>query len=214
MSRSRGASAAGLWLALLALAGCAGPVVRAQSVDTVPGALSRVAVVPFGAAPRIVIAPEPESVSVLEAADRVGRFVTEALEAEGVDVVPPSDVLLAFEAQGIVVPRADAPVLAARAAEEFGATAVLLGTVHRYVERLGESVGARRPPSVSFELRLHAAPGAELLWKGRVDETQHAMTANIFRALGYPGRGTRWLSVAELTRWAAGHAADSLTDLP
>jgi len=216
LRRARASLPAGALLAaaLLGGAGCAGPVVKEQRVKVVPGALARVAVAPFVAAPRIVLAPEPEGPTPLETADLVGRFVSEALEAEGVEVVPPSDVQRLFEAQGALVPHAQPTLLAVRAAEEFGATAVLLGTVHRYVERRGESLGALRPPSVSFELALHRAPSGELLWKGRVDETQHALTANVSRALDYPGAGTRWLTVAELARWAAAHAAGTLESLP
>jgi len=207
--RVRG-TAAGLVLALLAAAGCAGPVVKVQKRVFEPGALAVVAVVPFVPGPRFAGSPEPDSPSAAQCADLVGRFVSEALADEDVQVVPPNDVLVAFEARGLVVPRAEPAVLASVAADEFGATSVLLGTVGRYVERRGEALGALRPASVSFELSLYSAPGAELLWKARVDETQHTFTDNVSRALDYPGRGTRWLTAAELARWAAGHAAEAL----
>jgi len=148
------------------------------------------------------------------AAALVGRFVSEALAARDVSVVPPSDVEAAFRAQGVVVPRQD-PAAAARVAEQaFGATAVLVGRVDRYSQRSGGEVGSTRPSSVSFRVALHAAPSGEALWAGLFDETQPGFSDDPLRAWRLPGGGMRWLSAAELARFGADQLMDSLVSRP
>jgi hypothetical protein len=144
----------------------------------------------------------------------IGKFVSEALAARGFAVIPPSDVELASAQEGGSAPRLDAEAWAELALRSFGATSVLLGRVTRYRERHGSAAGVTRPASVAFEVALHEVPGARRVWSGRFDETQQAMTANVFRARQYPGAGTRWLSAAEFARWGAGEVARSLTDTP
>lgn len=199
--------------ALLALA-CATdpPVVEEQVHSLVPGALRKVAIAPFVPAPQLVAQDTPEGVPASEAAELVARFVAEAFEAEGIDVVPPNDLVKAFRAEGQAVPRGDPQALAALAAERFGASAVLLGTLARYVEREGKAIGTMGPASVGYALALYAAPSGERLWTGRFDETQLPLSANLFRTQRYPGGGTRWLTAAELARWGAEHAARQLPE--
>ena len=96
------------------------------------------------------------------------------------------------------------------AAREFGATGVLLGQVFRYRERRGEALGSSQPASVAYELTLYAAPQGRRLWSSRFDETQQALGANMLNLPRYPGRGTRWLTAAELARWGADAAAQAL----
>lgn len=223
--RSRGgaAAAAGLLLSL-ALAACEsrsplrirpGPVVQEQRIALTQEALRTIAVVPLHPAEQlrgpVSTGPnEAERPAGADSADLIGRFLSEALAARGYSVIPPSDVALAFEAEGLPVPRLDARAAADLAARSFGATAVMIGRVTRFRELEGSAVGATRPASVAFEVSLHEVPGARRLWTGRFDETQQALTANVFRAREYPGGGTRWLSAAEFARWGAGRVADSL----
>lgn len=193
------------------VAACAGPVVRLQRNDVVPGALALVAVAPFHPAPDFRGSPEPGSPSAEEAAQLVARFVSEGFQQQGIEVVAPSDVELAFEGRGEAVPR-EPTALAPRLAEQLGATSVLLGTVHRFRERLGEPLGAQRPASVGFELALYAAPSGQRLWTARFDETQQALSENVLHARRYPGGGTRWLSAAELARWGAAQTIEQLRE--
>jgi hypothetical protein len=127
-------------------------------------------------------------------------------------MIPASDVAQVFEAAGQPVPRDDRVALAAAAAREFGATAVLSGTVYRYRERSGGELGTTQPASVGVELSLRTAPGGRQLWTVRFDHTQHALSENALVAARYPGAGSRWLTAAELTTWGLETAAKQLAD--
>jgi len=191
-------------------AGCASPVVEAHVHEIRPGAWQRLVVTPFQASLGQSIdtaAARPETLEAADAAVQLARQVSEAFGAAGFDVVPASDLTRAYAALGETLPLGDAPALAARAAREFGATAVLLGSLHRYRAREGGELGATRPASVGFTLVVHAAPGGEELWSARFDHRQRALSEDVFGAPRYPGGGTRWLSAAELSRWGAENVA-------
>jgi hypothetical protein len=196
-------------LAWLACAGPA-PIVVSHTFDVREGVLAKVAVVPLY--PHVATPHEPGSPSAAEAADLASRFLTEALAARGVSVVAPSDVVVAFEGAGQVLPRGDAVAVARLVAERFGATGVLLGKLHRYREREGGAAGATRPASVAFEVELHAAPDAKRVFGARFDQTQPAFSADPLTARQYPGGGTRWLSAAELARFGAEQVVAALPE--
>jgi hypothetical protein len=136
--------------------------------------------------------------------------VTEALIARGLEVVPAESV-----ARALAVERADRRPLvpravAAVAAREFGADAVLMGEVSRFVERSGQAAGTLRPAGVGFEVTLYAAPGAQKLWSAIFDETQKPLSENVLSTYRYPGGGTRWLTAEELARWGARETVQAL----
>jgi hypothetical protein len=187
-----------------------GPVVRSQNFGLSAAALAKVAVVPFY--PSLPSNAPGASGSGANWADAalVSNFVSEALAEQGVPVVAPNDVEIAFTGHGSPVPRLDPEATSVRCANDFGATAVVLGRVLRFREREGSAAGSTRPASVSFELTIFEAPSARRLWTGRFDETQRSITEDILRARQYPGRGTRWLTAAEFARWGAGEAARSI----
>jgi hypothetical protein len=178
-----------------------GPVVPSQGAVT-QEALRKVAVVPFY--------PSDRDASWANAA-LVSGFLSDALAAQGVPVVAPNDVELAFTSQGQPVPRLDPETMATRCARDFGATSVALGRLLRFREREGSAAGSTRPASVAFEVTVYEAPTARRLWTGRFDETQQAITEAILRARQYPGGGTRWLSAPEFARWGADEVAKSIT---
>jgi hypothetical protein len=93
---------------------------------------------------------------------------------------------------------------------DFGADAVLLGEVRRYREREGSSYGSMAPASVEFQVTLYGAPDATRLWTARFDQTQTSLLGNFFQSARYPSSGTRFLSVAELTRFGAELIAEEL----
>ena len=184
------------------------PVTRQRIYSFPKGILAKVAVMPFY--PRLTASREQRQQSVVpsDAADLVSRFVTEALIARGVDVVAPSDFEAAFLAEGVAAPRLDSKAAGQLAAKDFGASAVLLGELTRYRERSGGTHAA----SVAFEMTLYTAPCGERVWVSLFDETQQPLSANVFDRPSYPGRGTRWLSAAELARWGAETALAELPD--
>jgi len=191
-----------------------GPVVTASREMRLEEALQKVAVMPFY--PEV---PTGRSIGggktvSPEAAELVATYFADALAAQGVTVIAPSDLETAFTAKGMAVPREDPKAAAERAAADFGATSVALGRVTRWREREGSAAGATTPASVAFEVTLYQAPVPRRLWSGRFDETQKSITEAILRARQYPGSGTRWLSTEEFARWGAEEVAKSMTGKP
>jgi hypothetical protein len=125
-------------------------------------------------------------------------------------VIPPTDLALILNSQGISQERRNLVTIAEVAAREFGATAIMLGQVSRYRDRTGESLGSSKAASVAFEVSIHSAPAGHRLWFAKFDETQRALLENVFNAQRYPGGGTRWLTAVELARWGAESAVDTL----
>lgn len=202
-----------LALALLASLGCAAlkpaPVVRNRTFRIPEGSLQRVAVLPFLLKPSVEQYAASRGDSADTSAHLVARFVTEALQKRSMSVVPPSDVATALGARSSRAP-ADTKAMAELAAEDFGATAILVGRVNRYRERGGEKYGATSGASVAFELSIYTAPEAQRIWTSSFDETQRALGDNIWNAPRYPGGGTRWLTAAELATWGAESSIESL----
>lgn len=192
-----------------------GPVVTASRIARSDEFMQKVAVVPF-----YPESPSPRSVGggtggvAWDSAALVAGYFSDALGAQGVTVIAPSDLEAAFTGQGLPVPRVDPKTAAERAAADFGATAVVLGRVTRWREREGSAAGATRPASVAFEVSLHHAPTGRRLWTGRFDETQKSITEAVLRARQYPGGGIRWLTTEEFARWGAKEVARSMTSAP
>ena len=185
-------------------------VVDQQTFSASAGSLNRVAVMPFAARTGVVRDPVLVGITDEQAADLIARFAADALHAEGLSVVPASDMAAIFLNQGRAVPRRD-PRRAAEVAEaKFGATSVLMGQLIRWRERRGEAMGAEFPASVAFQMTLHEVPTGRRLWTSRFDHTQRTLTADPLIARKYPGGGTRFLTAAELTRWGMRDAVASL----
>lgn len=193
-------------VALLTLAGslaCVAPRPPIASSSTpARSSLALVAFLPFvrGAA---LPAAQAEGVGLIE------RYVTEALAQRGLAVIPAQELRISFQARGLEIPSSPA-VGARRAADDFGATALLVGEVSRYRERTGQRLGSAGPASVAFRVTLHAAPSGRQLWAAEFDETQIAFLDSPRRAQQYPDGGRRWLSAAELAQWGAGELASAL----
>ena len=113
-------------------------------------------------------------------------------------------------AAGAPTARTDPVAAAALAASKFGATSVVLGEVSRYRERVGSAYGAERPASVAFQFTLYTAPEALRVWSARFDETQQTIGSNPVRAREYPDYGSRFLTAAELARWGADKALETI----
>ncbi|MGH0031552.1 MAG: hypothetical protein ACQGVC_17300 [Myxococcota bacterium] len=202
-------------LLLLLLAACVGPgpVVVHRNHQIVDAVLVRTAVVPFYPMDQLARSTADGDVGAAEAAEIVSRIVSEAFSDAGIGTIPPNDLVIAFEGRGLVLPRQDVKANAEVAATEFGATAIVTGKLMRYREREGGPAGALRPASVHFEVAIYTAPAAELVYTGRFDQTQQALSENPLMARLYPGRGSRWLSAAELARWGADNVVATLPEV-
>ncbi|MCZ6784041.1 MAG: hypothetical protein O7G30_12115 [Proteobacteria bacterium] len=211
---ARSAGIAGSLAALACAYVAPPPAVDQEFLSPPPGPLRRLAVMPFQPLPGLASPIIDREAAPSEVTALVARFVSEALQEAGFDVVPPDDLVHAFETESGAAPRTDAHAAAALAAGHFGADAVLLGVVSRYRERSGGAIGSTSPASVFFRVTLYSAPDARPLWSARFHETQQPLTENVLRTPFYPGGGTRWLTAAELARWGAGETARALTELP
>ncbi len=206
------------WIAVaaasIALAGCSAvrpaPVVQSQALRMPPGTLKKVAVVPFSHKDTLAKYSGEASASPDTAAELVTRFLTDALAKRGIPVIPASDFETAFSARGLQPTDLNPRTAAALAAREFGATAILIGEVSRYRERVGESYGATTAASVAFNATIYTAPAVQRVWSSKFDETQRALSENIVNARRYPGGGTRWLTAAELAQWGAESMVEAL----
>jgi len=199
-------TAGGLVLALIVALACAetirvetGPALRVRQLTVRSAAMT-----PFAATPYLGDGPLRDDATSL-----VTRYVSDALSARGVAVVPAPDVLQALPA-GDVEPRSAAAIVHA----DFGADALLLGRVIRFRERRGQSLGVESPTAVGFRVELYSAPDGGLLWSGHFEETQQPLSANVLKTLRYPGRGTRWLTAEEFARWGADEMVRSMPLLP
>jgi len=193
-------------LTLICAAGCAETVASRHypALRDRKEPITRIAVAPFQATGSL--ARRKDSTTAVPpsvATALVARYLTEALAARGIAVVPADDVARALAVEESVeerlVPRAVAQVVAAK----FGADAVLLGSVTRFDERRGQAAGTLHPAAVGFEVTLYTAPGSQRLWNAVFAETQQALSENILSTYRYPGGGLRWLSAEELARWGA-----------
>ena len=225
MPRASAGLGIGLCIGLLGLGGCSGtasrelgggPIVKQQRLAAAPQAFRKVAVIPFYPAetlgrPATASPDQPAPPARWEIAAMISNFVAESLSAQGISVVGPNDVELAFTGEGHPVPRLDPRAAVQLSQQSFDASAVVLGRVLRYQEREGGSAGATRPAGAGFEASLYEVPTGRRLWTGRFDEVQQSLTGNVFRARQYPGGGTRWLSATEFARWGAGELVKAMT---
>ena len=186
------------------------PVVQNQTFRIPAGTLNKVAIIPFHAKDTLAKHTTIGGDSPETATELVARFMTEALVKRGFRVIPPSDLALAFSGQGIALPSRNPRIAAELAARDFGATAVMLGQVSRYRDRAGERYGSSKAASVAFEVSIHSAPAGRRIWTSKFDETQRALSENVFNARRYPGGGMRWLTAAELARWGAESSVHTL----
>jgi len=194
------------WLVLLAGAvapGCVGTVVQQSfpALDSARAPIQRIAVAPLGVRPEAAVGAAPV----------VARYLVDAFAARGFEVVPPEEVA---RVSGALPAAAGLHELAATLKREFGADAVLVGTITRWVEREGGAAGSQRPASVGLLVDLYGAPDAHRLWRGDFDHTQQAGLENVLLTPRYPGGGARWLSAEEFAQFGASELAAALPLVP
>lgn len=102
------------------------------------------------------------------------------------------------EVGGMISREAGEGVRARRLGELVYADAVILTRVIRYQERVGEEWGAKSPASVAFVVDLWDVRRGDLAWTARFDETQRALSENLFTIGEFTQRGGRWLKAEEL----------------
>ncbi|HEX7226634.1 MAG TPA: hypothetical protein VF353_02570 [Candidatus Binatia bacterium] len=78
------------------------------------------------------------------------------------------------------------------------ADAVMVGRVLRFRERVGDDWGVKSPASVAFVLDLIDVRRGDVIWSAQFDETQKALSENIFGLGNIGQRGVRWLRAEQL----------------
>ncbi len=193
------ARALALALAAAGALGCTPAVdtLERPALQDLRAPLHRIAVIPLRVSPGLAARGADSPSTARVSAQLVSRYLAEALEARGLEVVAPDDAAGALALAGPSQPAA------AVLAEKFGADGILSGELTRWEERQGEAVGTLSPAAVGFHVDLRSAPGGSALWSAEFDERQQALGDNVLRAGRYPGGGTRWLTAAELAQWGA-----------
>ena len=199
-------SAAGLNSLLFALlvSACSfgpGNIQFRHSTDLEARGIRRIAVLPprpSGAAPKVFFnAPTEPRPSEPDAPERLAKFVYAAMVAlPDWQIISENEVREISDALG----PATESVRIKQIGEMVYADAVMVSRVLRYRERVGDEWGAKSPASVAFVLELVDVRRGDVIWSSRFDETQKALSENIF-ALGDIGqRGIRWLSADQLAQ--------------
>lgn len=78
--------------------------------------------------------------------------------------------------------------------------AVLEVTVTRYRQRDGSELSVNSPASAAFDLVLTHAESGMVLWAASFNETQEALSSNLFTLGQARSRGFKWITVEELVR--------------
>jgi len=205
---------AGVVLGLLG-EGCSTPTrVTTISHPTLSGVrLEKVGVMPFlkGRHPTNVkenlncslcrLAFDPDSVA-MGAESTLTRYVHNTVYNRFEDrVIPMERVMSAYEA----IPKddeRDTPLtLARKVGQALGSNLMMLGTVWRFRDKTGSSASSMNPASVAFDIYLVDVRTGEMLWMGNYEETQRALSENIWDANLFFSRGAKWLSANELAQY-------------
>ncbi|MCW5211877.1 hypothetical protein VU04_03085 [Desulfobulbus sp. TB] len=86
---------------------------------------------------------------------------------------------------------------AKRYADKLSCNAVLETTLHRYKERVGGEMTAKKPASVAFAYRLLAMPDGQVLCQDTFDAQQKSLFENILSFRDGTGGTITWLTAKE-----------------
>ena len=83
-----------------------------------------------------------------------------------------------------------------------GADFVMAGYVYRFRERKGRDFAAERPASVAFGVHLLRVRDGRVMWSRHFDQTQKALSDNLFEIGTFFKRGGKWVTAEEMARIA------------
>jgi hypothetical protein len=78
------------------------------------------------------------------------------------------------------------------------ADAVLIGTIYRFRQRVGGSLGIDSPASVAFAMKLIRVADGRVIWRKPFDETQQSLDQNLLKVGKFFTRGGKWITAEEL----------------
>lgn len=106
--------------------------------------------------------------------------------------------------------RGTTPGQARKLGELVYADAVLFGSILRFRERVGEDLGVSSPASVAFTLQLVDVKRGDIIWTAEYQETQKALSENLFAIGDFTRRGAKWVKAEELARDGVHKAVEQL----
>lgn len=90
------------------------------------------------------------------------------------------------------------PLFALKVARKLNADAVMRNTVFCYRERQGSAAVAGRPAAIGFHLHLYSVDDGSMVWMGKYEEEQLALSDNLLKAPEFFRRGAKWVKVEVL----------------
>jgi len=76
---------------------------------------------------------------------------------------------------------------------------IFIGFIFRFEERIGSHIGAEKPASVGFDVHLIRLRDEKIVWTGKFDETQKALSENVLKIGSFFRRKASWLTAEELS---------------
>ena len=188
-------------LTLILVSGCsfgAGNLESKRSSDLETRRIRRIAVLPPETSVGIVsnTATTLPSVQQNDAPEMLAKQIYSAMAS-----LPNWQIVADSEVQQVeqMKPTATGPARLRQIGEMVFADAVIVGRIQRFRERVGDDWGVKSPASVAFVLDLVDVRRGDVIWSARFDETQKALSENIFALGDISQRGVRWLSAEQLT---------------
>jgi len=190
-----------LALALIIVAGCSfgsGNLESKHSSDLESRRIRRIAVLPpepTGAMASKTASTQPP-LQQSDAPEMLAKQIYSAMAS-----LPNWQIVADSEVQQVeqIKPAVTGPARVRQIGEMVFADAVMVGRLERFRERVGDDWGVKSPASVAFVLDLVDVRRGDVIWSARFDETQKALTENIFALGDISQRGVRWLSAEQLT---------------
>lgn len=81
---------------------------------------------------------------------------------------------------------------------KLGADAVMTGHIYRFKDRVGGNLSVESPASVAFDLHFLRVADGRVLWSGHFDETQKALTDNLFKLSTFLRRDGQWITAEQM----------------
>jgi hypothetical protein len=181
-----------------------------QKEDLGARKIRRVAVLPLGS-----VAASPQALGA-KAERRDPALLLDSLIYNTLQAAPHWQVVSDREVEDLrsSIPATALPIRQAiRLGELVYADAVLSGRISRFRERVGESFGAQSPASVAFTLQLVDVKRGDVIWTAEFDETQKALSENLFALADVGQRGIKWLKAEELLEEGVNKAVTQLNRL-
>jgi hypothetical protein len=186
-------------LALSLMAGCSfgsGNLESKHSSDLESRRIRRIAVLPPETSAAIGSKTAPTPLQQKDAPEMLAKQIYSAMAS-----LPNWQIVADSEVQQVeqMKPAVTGPARLRQIGEMVFADAVIVGRLQRFRERVGDDWGVKSPASVAFVLDLVDVRRGDVIWSARFDETQKALSENIFALGDISQRGVRWLSAEQLT---------------